>query len=95
MAGELTRRRYPLRRVSRSGGSVPVTPTLLFTKNGPIVFTKEYVKHTLFSKKTYVQGQSGLITRTYKGVLGNVTRVDVRFPDGEFVREVPIDYFLA
>ena len=95
MAGELTGRRYPLRRVFRSGGSVPVTPPLLFEKNGPVVFTKEYVKHTLLSKKKFTQGKSGLITRTYKGVLGNVTRVDVRFPDGEFVREVPIDYFLA
>lgn len=95
MAGELTRPQYPLRRVSRFGGSVPVTPPLLFEKNGPVVFTKEYVKHTLFSKKKYGQGKSGLITRSHRGVLGNVTHVDVRFPDGEFVRHVPVCYFLA
>ena len=31
-------------------------PILLFRKNGPVVFTKKYVKHTLFSKKEYPQG---------------------------------------
>jgi hypothetical protein len=95
MAGELTGKRYPLRQVFRSGGSVPVTPTLLFTKNDTVIFTKKYVRHTLLSKKTYDQGESGIITRVYKGVLGCVTHLDVRFPDGEFVREVPIDNFKA
>ena len=28
-------------------------PSLLFRKDGPVVFTKKYVKHTLFSKKEY------------------------------------------
>jgi hypothetical protein len=38
-------------------------PLLLFRKNGPIVFTKNYVKHRLFSKKTYPQGTEGMITK--------------------------------
>ena len=95
MAGELTGKRYPLRRVFRSGGSTPVTRPLLFTKNDTVIFTKEYVKHSLLSKKKYTQGKSGIITRTYKGILGDITHLDVRFPDGEFVRQVPIDNFLA
>ena len=47
-------------------------PTLLFRKNGPIVFTK-----------------------IHTGPLGGVTHVDLRLPDGEFVAEVAIEYFLA
>jgi hypothetical protein len=31
-------------------------PLLLFKKNGPVVFTKNYVKHRLFSKKRTRRG---------------------------------------
>jgi len=71
-------------------------PELLFRPNGPVVFTKNYVKETLFSKKTSVtQGTSAVITRIHKGPLGGITHLDVRLPKGAFVREVPIDYFRA
>jgi hypothetical protein len=69
--------------------------SVLYKENIPVVFTREYVKHTLLSKKTYTQGTTGLITRPHKGPLGGITHVDVRLPDGEFVREVPVDYFRA
>jgi hypothetical protein len=70
-------------------------PKLLFRVNGAAVFTKDYVKECLFSKKTYVQGTEGIITEVHRGPFGGVTHLDVRLPKGEFVREVPIDYFLA
>ena len=70
-------------------------PQLLFRTNGPVVFTKDYVKHRLFSKKTYSQGTQGIITKIHTGPLGGVTHVNVRLPKGEFVCEVPVDYFLA
>lgn len=70
-------------------------PTLLFKEKGPVVFTKDYVKHTLFSKKEYPQGTSGVIVRVHRGFFGKITDLDVRLPEGEFVREVPVDYFRA
>jgi hypothetical protein len=70
-------------------------PLLLFRKNGPVVFTKNYVKHRLFSKKTYSQGTEGMITKIHPGPLGGVTHVNVRLANGEFVNEVPVEYFLA
>jgi hypothetical protein len=70
-------------------------PKLLFRLNGSVVFTKDYVKHTLFSKKPYGQGTTGIITKIHPGPFGGVTHLDVRLPKGEFVREVPIDYFRA
>jgi hypothetical protein len=70
-------------------------PKLLFRVNGSVVFTKDYVKHTCFSKKTYRQGTSGIITRIHKGPLCGITHLDVRLPKGEFLRVVPIDYFRA
>jgi hypothetical protein len=70
-------------------------PPLLFRVNGSVVFTKDYVKHTLLSKKKYTQGTSGVITRVHTGFFGKTTNLDVRLPEGEFVREVPIDYFKA
>jgi hypothetical protein len=36
-----------------------------------------------------------IITNIHTGPLGGFTHLDVRLPKGEFVREVPIDYFLA
>jgi hypothetical protein len=69
-------------------------PLLLFRQNGPVVFTKNYVKHRLLSKKTYPQGTEGMITKIHTGPLGGVTHVDVRLSDGEFVCEVPVNNFL-
>ena len=60
-----------------------------------IPFTRDYEKHTLFSKKPYGHGTQGIITDIHSGLLGRVTHLDVRLPTGEFVREVPVDYFLA
>jgi hypothetical protein len=70
-------------------------PELLFRVNGTVVFTKDYVKHTMLSKKTYGQGTSGVITNIHKGFFGGITHLDVRLPEGEFVRGVPVNYFLA
>jgi hypothetical protein len=70
-------------------------PELLFRLNGTVVFTRDYVKHGCFSKKKYVQGTEGIVTKIHTGLLGGVTHLDVRLPGGEFVREVPINYFLA
>jgi hypothetical protein len=47
------------------------------------------------SKETYPQGTEGMITKIHTGLLGGITHLDVRLPKGEFVREVPIDYFLT
>jgi hypothetical protein len=70
-------------------------PELLFRTDGSIVFTGAYVEHRSLSKKMYGQGTQGVITNIHTGPLGGVTHVDVRLPNGEFVREVPVDYFLA
>jgi hypothetical protein len=70
-------------------------PLLLFKKEGPIVFTKKYVKHTLFSKKEYKPGTEGMIVNWHTGPLGGVTHVNIRLEDGEFVNNVPVEYFRA
>jgi hypothetical protein len=70
-------------------------PEPLFRLNGSVVFTRDYVKHRLLSKKPYGQGTQGIITKIHPGPLGEVTHLDVRLPKGEFLREVPIDYFQA
>jgi hypothetical protein len=57
--------------------------------------TLSYVKHTLFTKQPYGHGTQGIITNIHHGPLGEVSHVDVRLPKGEFVREVPVNYFLA
>jgi hypothetical protein len=76
--------------VKKKGGSIPAE------LGSPVVFTRDYVKHRLFSETTYRQGTSGLVTKVHKGLLGGITHVDVRLPDdGVFLREVPIDYFTA
>jgi hypothetical protein len=36
-----------------------------------------------------------MITKIHTGLLGGNTHLDVRLPKGEFVPEVPIDYFLT
>jgi hypothetical protein len=70
-------------------------PLLLFRKNGPVVFTKKYVKHTLFSKKEYPPGTEGMIVNWHTGPLGGVTHVNIRLGDGKFVNNVPGEYFRA
>jgi hypothetical protein len=70
-------------------------PLLLFRKDGPVVFTKKYVKHTLFSKKEYTPGTEGMITKMHTGFLGGVTHLDIRLGEGEFVNNVPVEYFRA
>jgi hypothetical protein len=70
-------------------------PELLFRLNGDIVFTRDYAKHTLFTKKPYWHGTQGIITKIHYGPLGRTSHLDVRLPKGEFLRKVPVDYFLA
>jgi hypothetical protein len=70
--------------VKKKGGTLPPEP---------VVFTKDYVKHRLLSTKKYPQGTSGLVVNSHKGLFGGVTHYDLRLPDGEFVCEVPVDYF--
>lgn len=65
----------------------------LFTKNGAIVFTKDYEAGWFRGGSTYKQGTTGIITRTHMGLLGGVTHVDVRLKDGTFLREIPVEYF--
>ena len=73
--------------VKAKGGTLP---------GNPVVFTRDYVKHRLFSTKKYPQGTSGLVTKAHRGLLGCVTHYDVRLPEsGTFLREVPVDYFAA
>jgi hypothetical protein len=76
--------------VKKKGGSIPAE------LGNPVVFTRDYVKHRLFSTTTYGQGTSGLVTKVHKGLLGGTTHYDVRLPEsGTFLREVPVDYFAA
>ena len=70
-------------------------PKLLFKKEGPIVFTRKYVKHTLFSKEEYKPGTEGMIVNWHTGPLGGVTHVNIRLGDGKFVNNVPVEYFRA
>ena len=58
--------RWAFRRSSLKDGD----PKLLFRLNGDIVFTKDYVKHTLFTKKPYGHGTQGIITNIHHGPLG-------------------------
>jgi hypothetical protein len=60
-----------------------------------VVFTKAYVRHDLGSKRTYVPGTAGFITRIHTNPHGEITHLDVRLPDDEFLPEVPVDYFKA
>jgi hypothetical protein len=58
---------------------------------GPVYFSRDYVRHSWLSNKTYPQGGRGVVLRVHK-FLWRVTHVDLRLPDGEFLLEVPIDY---
>ena len=70
-------------------------PELLFRLNGDVVFTRDYVKQGWISKKPYGHGTQGIITKIHYGPLGRTSHLDVRLPKGEFLREVPVNYFLA
>jgi hypothetical protein len=62
---------------------------------GPVYFTRDYVRRGFLCKdKRYPQGGRGVVLREHK-LLGRVTHVDLRLPDGEFLLEVPIDYIRA
>ena len=43
----------------------------------------------------YGHGTQGIITNIHYRPLGGVSHVDVRLLKGEFVREVPVNFFLA
>ena len=58
---------------------------------GPVYFTRDYVKRGFFKDKTYPQGRRGVVLEEHT-LLGKVTHVDLRLPDGEYLLEVPIDY---
>jgi hypothetical protein len=68
---------------------------VLFEPGETVVFTKPYVKHTLFSQKKYNQGRSVIVTNIHQGLCGEITHVDVRLKEGNFLYDVPIDYFRA
>jgi hypothetical protein len=61
---------------------------------GPVYFTRDYVKRGFFKDKTYPQGRRGVVLEEHT-LLGKVTHVDLRLPDGEYLLEVPIDYIRA
>lgn len=61
------------------------------TPIGPVYFTRDYVRHGFLFKKRYSQGARGVILREHR-LLGQVTHVDMRLPDGKFLLDVPIDY---
>ena len=77
------------------GGDRRFTIEEAWTQGASIPFTRDYEKHTLFSKKKYPQGKKAIITKPHRGVLGQFTHVDVRLNEGECVREVPVDFFLV
>jgi hypothetical protein len=58
---------------------------------GPVYFSRDYVTHGFLSDKRYPQGGRGVVLRVHK-LLGRVTHVDLRLPDGKFLLDVPIDY---
>ena len=68
---------------------------LVLKENGNVVFTIPFIGHTWFSKKKHPQGTTGIVTRLHTGLLGEIRLVDLRLEDGNFVRQVPIDNFLA
>jgi hypothetical protein len=55
---------------------------------GPVYFTKDYVEPGFLRDKRYPRGSRGVVLRVHK----RVTHVDLRLPDGELLRTVPIDY---
>jgi hypothetical protein len=75
-----------IRRIDRQGAAEELNR---------VVFTKNYVRQGLIAKKTYLKGTSAIVTYVHKDPGGEITHLDIRLPKGEFVPEVPIDYFMA
>jgi len=75
----------------RKAKSTEKVPAL--KEDGNVVFTKPFDRVTWLSKKPYPQGTTGIVTRLHYGLLGEIRRVDVRLKDGNFVRNVPVDFF--
>jgi len=73
-----------IRRIDRQAGGneIPV---------GSVYFAKDYVTQGLLSKKRYPQGRRAIVLPVHEH-LDEITHVDLRLPDGEFLSEVPIDY---
>jgi hypothetical protein len=61
---------------------------------GPVYFTRDYVRRGFFKGKTSPQGRRGVVLEEHT-LLGKVTHVDLRLPDGELLFEVPIDCIRA
>jgi hypothetical protein len=80
-----------IRRIDRMTGGEEPRP--IFRPTGPLVFTKDYVE--LDSGKTYKQGTTGQVTHIRTDPLDEITHIDVRSADGDFLRNVPIEYFQA
>ena len=89
-----------IRRIDRQAGQMLAgdglacqEPPLEFADGiqlGPIYFTKDYPTY----KKTYPQGRRAVVLRLHR-TLGEISHVDLRFPEGEFLDYVPIDYLRA
>jgi hypothetical protein len=58
-----------------------------------LYFTREYVRDDSGSKKTYAQGTYGFPTSVHTGPSGEITHIDVRLGDDEFLPNVPVEYF--
>jgi len=67
---------------------------VLVTLNGAIVFTRDY-DAGFFTYKIIKAGTKGIATKLHTGFLNQVTHVTVRLGNGDFLRQVPVDYFRA
>ena len=68
---------------------------LVLKENGNVVFTKPYTKHTFAFEEEIPARDDWHRTKLHTGLLGEIRLVDLRLEDGNFVRQVPIDNFLA
>ena len=48
-----------------------------------------------FPRKNTRRATEGMIVDWHTGLLGGVTHVNIRLADGEFVNNVPVEYFRA
>jgi hypothetical protein len=65
--------------------------SVVFSGQNPVVFTKDFVNQDSLSKTTYAKGTSGHITGIDHDSRGRIW-LDIRLPDGEVIRGVPINY---
>jgi len=61
--------------------------------NGSIVFTRDYEDGWVTGERVIRAGTRVVVTRIHRGMFGDITHVDVRLPNGRFLREVESDYF--